>query len=301
MISIIIPNYNHAAFLQQRLNSVFQQTYQNFEVILLDDASTDASVAILNEYKDHPKVSHLVINERNSGSPFKQWQKGIALAKGEYVWIAESDDINAMNFLEICLTQLNNDVNIGLMATALIQFNHTGETGRVTAFKEGVYVGNEININNLSRGNCFQNASSVIFKRSLVNNEVLKGLDRFRICGDWWLWVNILKHSNLGYTDKFLTHYRKHQGATTADLWNNSIFYLEVSFITSKLFQWHNFNNDKKERIINYWTLKIQESSLPALQKFYLKYYFNRLYSTKYWFKKMKKKGVAIVRKKGLR
>lgn len=98
LVSIIIPNYNHAAFLQQRLNSVFQQTYQNFEVILLDDASTDASVAILNEYKDHPKVSHLVINERNSGSPFKQWQKGIALAKGEYVWIAESDDINAMNF-----------------------------------------------------------------------------------------------------------------------------------------------------------------------------------------------------------
>lgn len=298
-VSIIIPNYNHAAFLKQRLDSVLNQTYQNFEIILLDDASTDGSVAILNKYQGHPKVSHLVINETNSGSPFKQWQKGIALAQGEYIWIAESDDINELNFLEVCLEQLRGDLTVGMMATGLIQFNHTGKIGRIKAFKTGVYKGEEINKDNLSKGNCFYNASSVVFRRSLVSKEALKKLDSYTICGDWWLWVTILKQAKLGYTDKFLTHYRKHEGATTNDLWNNRLFYLEVSTITSQLFQWHSFKKDKKDKIISYWTSKIQESSLPAAQKLYLKFNFNRLYPAHYLFKKLKNKGIAMFRKKG--
>lgn len=299
LVSIIIPNYNHAAFLQQRLDSVFQQTYQDIEVILLDDASTDGSVEILKKYQDHPKVSHMVINKTNSGSPFKQWQKGIALAQGEYIWIAESDDINELNFLEVCLEQFTVDLMMGMMATGLIQFNHTGETGRIKAFKTGVYMGEEINKDNLSKGNCFYNASSVVFRRLLVGKEALKRLDSYTICGDWWLWVTILKKANLGYTDKLLTQYRKHEGATTADLWNNRLFYLEVRTITFQLFKWHSFKKDKKDKIISYWTSKIQESSLPAAQKLYLKFNFNRLYPAHFLIKKLKNNGIAMFRKKG--
>ncbi|MCW8968588.1 MAG: glycosyltransferase, partial [Flavobacteriales bacterium] len=72
LISIIIPNYNHALFLKKRLESVYNQTYPHFEVILLDDASTDNSIEILNTYKSHPKTAHLIVNTQNSGSPFKQ-------------------------------------------------------------------------------------------------------------------------------------------------------------------------------------------------------------------------------------
>ena len=100
LVSIIIPNYNHSKFLQQRLDSVFNQTFQDFEVILLDDCSTDNSVDILKKYANHPKVSHLELNKQNSGSPFKQWQKGITMAKGTYIWIAETDDYCEFNFLD---------------------------------------------------------------------------------------------------------------------------------------------------------------------------------------------------------
>ena len=62
-VSVIVPNYNHAAFLPKRLESIFNQTYQDFEVILLDDASTDTSVEVLSQYADHPKVTHFVVNE----------------------------------------------------------------------------------------------------------------------------------------------------------------------------------------------------------------------------------------------
>jgi glycosyltransferase involved in cell wall biosynthesis len=99
LISIILPSYNHRSFLKERLDSIFNQIYQNFELIILDDASTDSSFNILSEYKNHPKVSHYLINEQNSGSPFLQWQKGLELAKGDYIWIAESDDACELDFL----------------------------------------------------------------------------------------------------------------------------------------------------------------------------------------------------------
>ena len=80
LVSIVVPNYNHGKYLKERLNSIFNQTYSNYEVILLDDFSTDSSKKILSEYSENPKVSQCVLNETNSGNIFIQWNKGIALA-----------------------------------------------------------------------------------------------------------------------------------------------------------------------------------------------------------------------------
>jgi glycosyltransferase involved in cell wall biosynthesis len=85
--SIIIPNYNHGKFLHQRINSILCQTYQNFELIILDDASTDNSLEIIENFKDHPGISHIIYNKTNSGSPFKQWVQGIILAKNNWIWM----------------------------------------------------------------------------------------------------------------------------------------------------------------------------------------------------------------------
>lgn len=76
-VSVIVPNYCHAPYLEQRIESILQQTFQDFELILLDDCSTDGSREILERYRNHPKVSGIFYNERNSGSPFKQWKKGL--------------------------------------------------------------------------------------------------------------------------------------------------------------------------------------------------------------------------------
>ena len=74
-VSIIIPNYNHAKYLPQRLESVYNQTYQDFEVILLDDCSNDDSVTILNTYAKHPKTSHIVFNDKTVVVPLSSGQK----------------------------------------------------------------------------------------------------------------------------------------------------------------------------------------------------------------------------------
>src|SRR6516225_11041136 len=98
-VSVIVPNYNHARYLRERIDSVLGQTYRDFEVILLDDCSTDESRVIISEYAAHPKV-RIEFNAKNSGSTFKQWNKGVRMSRGTYVWIAESDDYADTRFLE---------------------------------------------------------------------------------------------------------------------------------------------------------------------------------------------------------
>src|SRR3984957_7238976 len=98
-VSVVIPSYNHARFLRRRVDSVLQQTYQDFELILLDDCSCDNSREILSAYTGDPRA-RMEFNAVNSGSTFKQWNKGVRLARGEYVWIAESDDYSDTRFLE---------------------------------------------------------------------------------------------------------------------------------------------------------------------------------------------------------
>ena len=109
LVSIIIPNYNHAQFLNQRIDSILHQSYTNYEIIILDDMSTDNSIDIIKQYQDNEHVSHVVINEENSGSPFKQWKKGINLAKGELIWIAESDDTCEETLLGTLVNEFQKD------------------------------------------------------------------------------------------------------------------------------------------------------------------------------------------------
>lgn len=63
-VSIIVPSYNHAQYLEERINSILNQSYSQFELILLDDLSPDHSAKILEKYRKHPKVSHCIINEK---------------------------------------------------------------------------------------------------------------------------------------------------------------------------------------------------------------------------------------------
>ena len=100
LVSVVVPNYNYKRYLNLRIQSILQQTYQNIELILLDDASTDGSEEVLSDYQGHAKVSHILLNEHNTGNPFKQWFKGMQLAKGKYIWIAEADDLCELTFLE---------------------------------------------------------------------------------------------------------------------------------------------------------------------------------------------------------
>ena len=112
LVSVIIPNYNYAHFIPQRIGTVLGQTYRDIELIILDDASTDNSREAIEKYRGEDRVKHIVFNTSNSGSTFKQWEKGFQLAQGEYIWIAECDDYSDPSFLEQLMKVLEKDPDI---------------------------------------------------------------------------------------------------------------------------------------------------------------------------------------------
>src|SRR5690606_4865216 len=99
-VSVIVPNYNYARYLEKRLQSIFDQTFQDFELLYLDDASTDDSEAVFARFAGDPRV-RAFRNQTNGGNVFKQWNKGVREAKGEYIWLAEADDLAAPRLLEV--------------------------------------------------------------------------------------------------------------------------------------------------------------------------------------------------------
>lgn len=222
LVSVIVPNYNHQPFLKQRLDSILNQSYQNFEVILLDDASTDGSQEILGQYKAYPKVTHLILNSQNSGSPFKQWQKGINLAKGEYIWIAESDDYCELTFLEKLIGHIKPKTTLTYCASIIVD-SHNNKMGRHKwgdALDETRWLQDFTNSGNLEIKNYLKfrntitNASAVIFKRTAIDNVTMPVHMKF--CGDWFFWIEILKQGDIVYISEPLNYYRRHGNTTRA-------------------------------------------------------------------------------------
>lgn len=225
MVSIIVPNYNHEQYLRKRLDSIFNQSYQDFEVILLDDASTDNSVEILTEYASNPKVSHFEINEQNSGGPFGQWKKGIELAIGDYIWIAESDDWAELNFLEKVYQFIShNKLSLVFTNSRIVDENDKPNGKETNGWSHAHVNGNILYGTSTADGTLFTekymmikntipNASSVIFRRDNVDMNLVAF--NMKMAGDWLFWISICCNHQIGYIDEALNNFRKHSGNVT--------------------------------------------------------------------------------------
>jgi glycosyltransferase involved in cell wall biosynthesis len=218
-VSVIVPNYNHAKFLKERLDSIFNQTFKDFELIILDDCSTDNSRETIESYRHLPNVS-IFYNSKNSGSPFKQWKKGIKLAKGKYIWIAESDDYAESNFLETMVEILNrghglaycrsNDVDQnGIKKSDFFWADGLDENRWKSDFENN---GNDEIKNHLVYRCTIPNASACVFEKKYAPLDC--GFHKMRFCGDWLFWIKLLQKTTLGFSAKTLSHFRHHQGST---------------------------------------------------------------------------------------
>lgn len=247
LITVIVPNYNHEKFLKQRLESIFNQTYTDFEVILLDDCSSDNSKVILLEYSKHPKVSQYVFNEVNSGNTFQQWAKGISLAKGEFIWIAESDDYCDLNFLEVLIQPLLNDKEVALaycQSNRVNEFNqitgawldHTQGLNRGFVFLDNFTMeGSEFIQDFLIYKNVIPNASAVLFRRDkLIIKEHLNIDSYFRYCGDWIFYFRLLINNKVAFASQAINNFRYHSDSVIANA-TQKINYIEIINIDFKM------------------------------------------------------------------
>ncbi len=200
-VSIIVPNYNYSRFLKERMDSIFNQTFSDYEIILLDDASTDNSREILMQYKDNPKVSAIIINDKNTGIPFLQWKKGIELAKGRYVWIAESDDSASPHLLRTAVEALQQNPKATLAFTGSKAINGQGDEidmdyddwsdtkHKKRIGKTLVHNGKKFVIHNQYWRCHVYNASATVFRRDAFNPQSdFAECFTMRNSGDWLFW-----------------------------------------------------------------------------------------------------------------
>ncbi|HEU5395863.1 MAG TPA: glycosyltransferase [Verrucomicrobiae bacterium] len=218
-VTVIVPNYNHARFLPRRFESIFAQTCGDREVIALDDASTDGSREILRELAaKHPL--QLIFNDRNSGIPFKQWNKGVAAARGEFIWIAESDDSAEPQLLERLVAALEANPKAGLAYCQTRRIDEhdvlAGTLGDWTADLDPVRWQNDFVASGpaecataLMIKNTIPNASAVVFRRSVFERAGGAPED-LRLCGDWMTWVRMLLISDVAFVAAPLNHFRSH-------------------------------------------------------------------------------------------
>lgn len=214
-VSVIIPNYNHAPYLRERIDSVLNQTFQDFEIIMLDDHSADASPEVMAEYKDNPHISHIVINPENSGNTFLQWERGMQLARGEYIWIAESDDVAEPQFLATLIGELqkNPQATVAYSHSVMIDsdgqpmsmtWHRKGSSGKVNTFDGTYYVRKKQLVHNH-----IYNASMVVFRRSAIE-KVPCDYQQYTYCGDWLFWTYIAMQGQVIEVCRPLNRYRQH-------------------------------------------------------------------------------------------
>jgi glycosyltransferase involved in cell wall biosynthesis len=232
-ISVAVPNYNYARHIPARLGSVFAQTYPVREVIVLDDASRDDSVAVINETASAAgRAVKLVLNRRNAGSVFAQWRRAAEMAAGEFIWIAEADDRAEPEFLTRMAALLMRDVRMSLAFSdsrtvhgdgspqweSYKAYYDTIEPGalRETAIFRGIDFARRF----MSVKNVLVNASAVVWRRTALLaalDAVGRDLPKFRMAGDWLLYLTAMaaKDARIGYEARVLNIHRRHQDSVT--------------------------------------------------------------------------------------
>jgi glycosyltransferase involved in cell wall biosynthesis len=233
-ISVIVPNYNYRSYLRDRLQSIFEQTYPVFEIIVLDDCSTDGSLQELDSISlDVNRDFRIVANDVNSGNVFAQWRRGINACKGDFVWIAEADDLADPTFLERLIPLVSAD-NVGMAFTdsrtvdegGLLQWN-TYKSYYSTLFpgalsESAIFDGATFFRDYLSVKNVIMNVSSVLWRKSALD-RALDGcgadLRKFQMAGDWRVYAEICSLGHrVGYEAQPLNVHRRHSNSVTHSL-----------------------------------------------------------------------------------
>ncbi|VAW75193.1 hypothetical protein MNBD_GAMMA14-965, partial [hydrothermal vent metagenome] len=207
LVSVCIASYNHEKFIAEAASSVIAQSYSNWELIVVDDASTDRSREILRGIAaQYPDKIRLILLEENTG-PSGALNRGILEAKGEYVALLGSDDRMHVDRLKKQVDYLNENLRVSTVFTKVVGIDGAGKnrTGAdVEIFDKPI---TDIR-NQLLQGN-FLNAPSVMARRAIWLEAGLHNA-ALRYVQDYDFWLRILDHHEIARLDDRLTEYRVH-------------------------------------------------------------------------------------------
>jgi glycosyltransferase involved in cell wall biosynthesis len=246
-VSAVVPCFNHARFLEQRLASILTQTVLPDEIVLLDDASSDESAEILREAAlGSPVPVRLYLNKTNSGNVFRQWRKGISRARGDLVWICESDDFADARFLETLVPYFA-DPSV-MLAFGRIEFadsegmaNDWLDHYRAEAAPREFWETSRVRSSyEWFRGpfgliNAIPNVGGSLVRRQTLPPTVWREAQRYSTCGDWYLYMQWAQSGRIAYDPDACSFFRQHGQNTSVASFSDPAYYEEHARIAREL------------------------------------------------------------------
>lgn len=227
LVSVAITTYNGERFLRDQLNSIYDQTYKNIEVIASDDHSKDQTVPILEEYKKKYGLKYF-INERNVGIT-KNFERVISLCKGSYIALADQDDIWLPQKIEILVNKLDQH---SLIYSNFYLMNQDGSLLTNPSWYDSLkFAKTKQNQFKLLSYAIFPIGCVMMFKRELLEKilPIPKGVSH-----DWWISFVALKSKGIKYLDRPLICYRQHTDSSTGKIMVGNFFKKTFGFFFSE-------------------------------------------------------------------
>lgn len=219
-ISVIMPAYNAEKYINEAIDSILNQTYTDFEFIIVNDGSTDKTSDIVKSYSDKRIV--FVENEKNMGIVYSL-NKGLKLAKGEYIARMDADDISLKNRLEKQMDFMDNNLDVAVLGTSIQLFNNDNELSVMNFSSNSDFIKADMLFNS-----CVAHPT-VMIRKKILENYSLQYDANYHGREDFKLWWEISKNSNIYCLQDVLLKYRLHNDQIT----NN---YHSVDLLKHKLF-----------------------------------------------------------------
>jgi len=279
LVSVIVASYNHAQFLEQRMDSLINQTYQDIEILVIDDCSPDNSVEILRRYESHPKV-RLIIREKNGG-----WvtvsNQGVEMSVGQFLIFANCDDECDPRMIERLVDASKQNPTSGVTFCRSLMVDERGLVLgddyeiREKSFRERCVGDTIINRSEMYRflmHSCvIPNLSAALIRRSCFN---LAGVltSEYRACSDWDLFFRISNDFDFCYVAEPLNLFRQHsatiRSATKGRITYDEFFRLLLGEIRSgKLSTGERFHF--RLHIMYLWAIELMRPSASGWYNFF--------------------------------
>ena len=209
LVSVIIPTYNHAQFLGKALESVIEQTYKNWEAIVIDNHSTDNTGEVMRRFAD-PRISYLNID--NNGVIAASRNMGICAARGEWVAFLDSDDWWSIDKLQVCLDYID--------GADIIYHDLRIEREKRSMWRTSTLKSRQLRkpvlIDLLNNGNLIPNSSVIIRRKLLQRIGGISENAKMIASEDYNTWLRVAKVTNLFFhVPQTLGCYRVHRSSVS--------------------------------------------------------------------------------------
>ncbi len=239
LVSVVMPVYNGEKYLREAIDSILNQTFKDFELLLINDASTDNSEKIINSYNDSRII--YIKNEQNLGL-IKTLNKGLDLAKGEFIARMDQDDISHSERFEKQLIIFKKNPEIGVCGTwfTLFRENHKDKIIEHPEYNDSIKIG--------LLTSCFIGHPTVMMRKKAIENYRYDV--NYQAAEDFELWTRLIRVTQFYNIQESLLKYRFH--SSNISVLENSVQVVNTKIITGNQLKYIDIaNSDENIELCN--------------------------------------------------